>query len=237
MRSTYSVARVLTLALALFSFFPLTGVAQDADQPTNAPAHLSFVDGSATLEREGQAETAVSGMPFVPGRSPADDPRPRGSPLRRRQRARRRRVHRPSNCRIERCSAWRRDASCSPSSGVNDPANAIRYQIDTPSASATTDGPGEYRIGLLNGRGELETELAVFRGYATLATDVGSTAVRAGERSLARDTLAPSQPLIFNSARFDAFDRWASARRDARLGTASSQIPAARSSRVQQHLR
>ena len=67
MRSTYSVARVLTLALALFSFFPLTGVAQDADQPTNAPAHLSFVDGSATLEREGQAETAVSGMPFVPG--------------------------------------------------------------------------------------------------------------------------------------------------------------------------
>ncbi len=106
--------------------------------------------------------------------------------------------------------------------GVNDPANAVRYQIDTPSASAATDGPGEYRVALMNGRGALETELAVFRGYATLATDVGSTAVRAGERTLARDDLAPSQPLPFNSARFDAFDRWASARRDARAGTTST---------------
>jgi hypothetical protein len=106
--------------------------------------------------------------------------------------------------------------------GVNDPGNAVRYQIDTPPAAAATDGPGEYRVAITNGRGETETELAVFRGYATLATDIGSTAVRAGERTLARDALAPSQPLPFNSARFDAFDRWASARRDARLGTASS---------------
>ncbi len=71
----------------------------------------------------------------------------------------------------------------------------------------------------------------MFRGYATLVTDVGSTAVRAGERTLARDTLAPSQPLLFNSARFDAFDRWASARRDARLGTRLDAVPAARSLR------
>ena len=49
---------------------PLTGVngsAQDSDQPTQSPAHLAYVDGAATLEREGQTETAVSGMPFVPG--------------------------------------------------------------------------------------------------------------------------------------------------------------------------
>ena len=222
MRSTYSAARVLTLALALFSFFPLTGVAQDADQPTNAPAHLSFVDGSATLEREGQAETAVSGMPFVPGdrlqttRGRVEVLFTDGSALA---------VDEFTTIELQDRALLRMGTGrlLLTVSGVNDPANALRYQIDTPSASVSTDGPGEYRIGLLNGRGELETELAVFRGYATLVTDVGSTAVRAGERSLARDTLAPSRPLIFNSARFDAFDRWASARRDARLGTASSQ--------------
>ena len=222
MRSTYSVARVLTLALALLSFFPLTGVAQDADQPTNAPAHLSFVDGSATLEREGQTETAVSGMPFVPGdrlqttRGRVEVLFADGSALA---------VDEFTTIELQDRALLRMGTGrlLLTVSGVNDPANAIRYQIDTPSASASTDGPGEYRIRLLNGHGELETELAVFRGYATLVTDVGSTAVRAGERSLARDTLAPSRPLIFNSARFDAFDRWASARRDARLGTASSQ--------------
>src|SRR5918995_434793 len=50
-----------------------------------------------------------------------------------------------------------------------------------------------------------------------------STAVGAGERTLARDLLAPSHPLPFNAARFDAFEQWVATRRDARLGTASAQ--------------
>jgi hypothetical protein len=194
---------------------------QDVAQATAAPPHLAFVDGSATLEREGQAETAVSGMPFVPGdrlqttRGRIEILFADGSTLAVDEFT----VIELQDLTIVRLTAGRLLLTVA---GVNDPAAAQRYQIDTPAASASTDGPGEYRIALMNGRGTLETELAVFRGYATLATDVGSTAVRAGERTLARDLYAPSHPLPFNSARFDAFELWAAARRDARLGTASA---------------
>jgi hypothetical protein len=194
---------------------------QDADQATVAPAHLAIVDGAGTLEREGQVETAVSGMAFVPGdrlqttRGRAEVLFPDGSALA---------IDEFTTIELQDRGLLRLTAGrvLLTVPGVNDPANAADYQIDTPAGSATTDGPGEYRIALLNGNGPLEAELAVFRGYATLGTDVGSTAVRAGERTLARDALAPSVPLPFNSARFDAFDRWATARRDARLGTAST---------------
>ena len=107
-------------------------------------------------------------------------------------------------------------------SGAEDPASAIRYQVDTPVASTSTDGPGEYRVALLSGPAGLEAELAVLRGLASIRTEQGSTSVRAGERSLARDLEAPSFPQVFNSARFDAFDRWSALRRDARTGTAQS---------------
>ena len=222
MGPTFSAVRAIAPALTLLLLSSVDGSAQDADQSTSAPAHLAFVDGAATLEREGRAETAVSGMPFVPGdrlqttRGRIEVLFPDGTALA---------ADEYTTIELQDQDLLRMMAGRAllTVAGVNDPAKAVRYQIDTPSASVATDGPGEYRVALLNGRGFLETELAVFRGYATLATDVGSTAVRAGERTLARDQLAPSQPLLFNSARFDAFDRWASARRDARLGTTSSQ--------------
>jgi FecR protein len=221
MGSVSSVARVFALTQTLLLLTCVNGSAQDSDQTTQSPAHLAYVDGAATLEREGQTETAVSGMPFVPGdrlltmRGRIEVLFSDGTALA---------IDEYTTIELQDGALLRMMAGRVMLTvvGVNDPANAVRYQIDTPSASAATDGPGEYRVALMNGRGALETELAVFRGYATLATDVGSTAVRAGERTLARDDLAPSQPLLFNSARFDAFDRWASARRDARAGTTST---------------
>jgi hypothetical protein len=222
MRSSFSIARVFAVTQALLLLTCVHGWAQDSSQPGRSPAHLAYVDGAATLEREGQTETAVSGMPFVPGdrlvttRGRIDVLFTEGTSLA---------IDEYTTIELQDRALLRMMAGRALLTvvGVNDPGNAVRYQIDTPSASATTDGPGEYRVALMNGRGELETELAVFRGFATLATDVGSTEVRAGERTLARDNLAPSQPLLFNSARFDAFDRWASARREARLGTTSTQ--------------
>jgi hypothetical protein len=212
---------VFASALVLLFSHALNGFAQDAAQ-TPAPAHLAYVDGVATLEREGEVETAMSGMPFVPGdRLQTKGGRievlfPEGTALA---------VDEYTTIEMQDRSLLRMAAGrvFLTVAGVKDPANAVRYQIDTPSASAATDGPGEYRVATMNGRGAAETELAVYRGYATLETDIGSTAVRAGERTLARDLLAPSQPLLFNSARFDAFDSWARARRDARLGTTSTQ--------------
>ena len=222
MGSSVSMARAAAFAIGVFFLNSVNGAAQDAPaRSTPVPAHLAYVDGTATLERDGQVETAVSGMPFVPGdrlqttRGRVEVLFPDGSSLA---------VDEFTTVELQDRALMRMPAGrvLLTVAGVNDPGNAVRYQIDTPPAAATTDGPGEYRVAMMNGRGETETELAVFRGYATLATDIGSTAVRAGERSLARDALAPSQPLPFNSARFDAFDRWASARRDARLGTTSS---------------
>ena len=107
--------------------------------------------------------------------------------------------------------------------GSSDPSRTVRYQIDTPVASATTNGPGEYRVALLSAPGGPEIELAVFRGSTSLSTEHGSTTAGAGERTLARDLAAPSYPFPFNSARFDAFDRWLTQRREARLGTRSAQ--------------
>jgi hypothetical protein len=106
--------------------------------------------------------------------------------------------------------------------GANNPSGAIRYQIDTPVASAMTDGAGEFRVALLSEPSGLEIELAVLRGSAALTTERGTMRVHAGERSLARDNEAPMQPQAFNSARFDAFDLWSAARRSARMGSAAS---------------
>jgi len=66
MGPTCLMARAVVPATVLFVLNAVSGFAQDAAR-TPAPAHLDYVDGTATLEREGQAETAAPGMPFVPG--------------------------------------------------------------------------------------------------------------------------------------------------------------------------
>jgi hypothetical protein len=207
-------------ATALLLTAPHGALAQDPAQ-TTAPPHLAFVDGHATLERDGQAESATPGVPLIPGdrlrteRGRLEILFPDGSALD---------VDEFASIEIQSPTLMRltQGRLILTVAGVSDPANAVRYQIDTPAAAAFTEGPGEYRVALLSAPGGPETELAVFRGTATLATETGSTTVRAAERSLARDLMAPSYPLPFNSARFDAFERWAAARRDARLGTASA---------------
>jgi hypothetical protein len=104
--------------------------------------------------------------------------------------------------------------------GAGDPRSAASYEIDTPNATARTNGPGEYRVAVETTD---DTELVVYRGQASLETDRGSMPVRAGERSLARLDEFPSAPQRYNSARFDAFDEWAAAQRNARVGTTSAQ--------------
>jgi hypothetical protein len=204
-------------AVALLLAWPAVLGAQDAPPPP----HIAFVEGGASLDREGQTQPATAGVPFLIGD-------------RLRTAAGRVEVLFPDGSALE-VDQYSTIEVLSPTllratggrvmlivAGAEDPASAVRYQIDTPVASASTDGPGEYRVALLSGPTGLEAELAVLRGFGSLSTERGSTPVRAGERSLARDLEAPSFPQIFNSARFDAFDRWAALRRDARMGTAQS---------------
>ena len=117
--------------------------------------------------------------------------------------------------------------------GAANPAAALRYQIDTPSSSVSTEGPGEYRVAVASFPSGTETELSVLHGYAVIATDRDSVRVRSGEQSTARSGFAPSFPRSFNAARYDEFDQWADQRREERMGYAgasrSAQIPPRRS--------
>ena len=183
------------------------------------PAHIAVVDGGATVERDGLVQPAASNAPFVPGdrlrtsRGRVELLFPDGSALD---------VDEESTVDLQgpaliRLSSGRLILTVT---GANDPAAATPYQIDTPAATAQTDGPGEYRIAVLDDRGT-ETELIVRRGFASLTTDQSAMSLGAGERGVARDGVGVSAAR-FNSARADAFDLWAATERDARL-TATSQ--------------
>src|SRR5918998_4744116 len=85
---------------------------------------------------------------------------------------------------------------------------AGRLQVDTPAGSVRITRSGEFRVSVFEENGVPEIEVAVIRGAADLFTDTGSVSIGAGGRALARQGEAPSQPMTFNSARWDAFDRW-----------------------------
>jgi hypothetical protein len=215
---SWSVASV-ALSVALLS--PAALVRGQELQPDQAPAHLAYVDGAASLDREGATEPATAGVPFVPGDRLRTD-------------SGRAEILFPDSSVLD-IDQFTSIDLLSPTlirvtegrilltvAGTANPAAAVRYQIDTPTASATTEGPGEYRVALVAGPGGDETELAVVRGLAALTTERGSINLRAGERSLAPANSSPSYPQIFNSARHDAFTLWADRRRLDRTRTTTS---------------
>jgi hypothetical protein len=188
----------------------------------DTPAHVVLIDGTAVLEREGRAEDLHAGVSLLQGdRIKTAVGRveilfPDGSAL-----------HLDEYTQVDFLSdSLARALSGRVTvllAGAADAQREVRYQVDTPGGVVRMLTPGEFRVGLLDsasGRGR-EVVLEVVRGEAELRTDQGSVSVRAGERSVARDGYAPSFPLLFNSARLDAFDVWTEQRRDARLGRTS----------------
>ncbi len=187
-----------------------------------APPHIALVDGQATITHDGEADPAASNIPLVPGDSIDTSG------------AGRLEILCPDGTTLDLDQYSRLDV-LSPTlfrllegrmlltvAGADNPSQAIRYQVDTPVASAETEGPGEYRLSALTYREGPGAELAVVRGDATFWTEQGSVAVAAGERSFARDQEAPSYAVAFNSARFDAFDRWTQSIHDARTTSATA---------------
>jgi hypothetical protein len=181
------------------------------------PAHVAFVDGTAVLERDGQPDSAPANMPLLAG----DRVRTQagrveilfadGSTL-----------HLDSNTTVD----FQSDELVRLLEGrirltIPGPDRAVSYRIDAPSAWVTIRQPGEYRLTMTRD----EVELAVLRGAAELGNDSGRTPLRAGERAFARLSVAPSYAYVFNSAAWDAFDRWSEARRDERLGASTQYLP------------
>lgn len=209
----------LTVMAFACAFAPAAS-AQDA-ATTEAPPHVAVVDGTATLDREDGVEPATPGMPLVPGdRLRTESGRveilfPDASALA---------VDEYSIIDLQAPALVRVTGGrvILVVAGAARPESAGRFQIDTPAASINTYGPGEYRVSVSGPDGG-QTELAVVRGAASLATEGGSTPLRAGERSVASIGALPFSPQYFNSARFDAFDLWAVRRRDERLSSTSAQ--------------
>ncbi len=211
-------ALLLAIVLWLFGSAPR---AQDL-QSEVSPAHVAVVEGAASLTRDSERDEVIMGSLLVPGdRIRTDRGRveilfPDGSALDLDEFTSLELIS-PTRFRV---TEGRLLLSVP---GAARPSEAVRFAIDTPSASAETYGPGEYRLSMLTSPSGLQTELAVIRGSAALINDRGTMPLRSAERSLAWDGSAPSFPQTFNSARFDAFDRWAGALREDRLSRLSSQ--------------
>jgi hypothetical protein len=186
--------------------------------PADPPAHISVVDGSAVLERDGRSESAPTSMPLLAG----DRVRTQGG-----------RVeilfadgstlHLDANTLVD----FQSDEVVRLLNGrvrlnIAGTQRSVAYRVDAPSAWVQIATPGEYRVTVSN---DNEIELAVLRGEAELVNEDGGTSLGAGERAFARLGARPSSAYVFNSAAWDAFDTWSEARRSARLGVTAEYLP------------
>ena len=216
----------LTLALTLF-VCPFASASQP-EPSADPPAHVSLVEGTATLEREGRAENPLN-MPLLSGdRLKTADGRVEvlfadGSTLH---------LDRSTTIDVQ-SDVLVRLINGRVRLNILSRTRPVDYRVDSPSGSARITQPGEYRLAILHAstgpgagdRDEAQLELAVLRGAAEIFTEQGTTPVRAGERAYASAGLAPSYAYAYNSANWDAFDRWSEGRRDARLGVSAQYLP------------
>ncbi len=211
------VARLFGATLLLT--FATAAAAQDVS--SEPPAHVSYVDGGAVLERNGQADASPENMPILAGdRVRTEAGRVEilfvdGSTL-----------HLDAHTIVD----FQSDELVRLLDGrvrlsIPGPDRQVNYRIDAPAASVNIDSPGDYRVSVLPTDREPEVELLVLRGAAELVNDQGRTPLRAGQRAAARGNAAPSYAYAFNSASWDAFDRWSEARRNQRLAVSTQYLP------------
>ncbi|CAN5836710.1 FecR domain-containing protein [soil metagenome] len=191
------------------------------DAAINAPAHISLSEGVVTLERDGRVDDSPGSMPLLSGdriltkAGRAEILFADGSTLH---------VDRDTTLDLQsdelvRLLEGRLRLS------IPGPARSVNYRIDAPHAWLQIDEPGDYRVALVRNSNRDEFEAAVLRGTAALINEDGRTALRAGERAFARADAAPSYAYAFNSASWDAFDRWSEDRRNERLGLSAQYLP------------
>ena len=163
--------------IAAVACLPAAALAQSVDRlgaaPSNAevqppqpepeipaPAHVSHVEGTASIEREGRAETSPLNMPLLSGdRLKTSDGRVEvlfadGAAL-----------HLDNRTTVD----FQSDDLARLIEGrlrlnIPGPARSVAYRIDSPAGSVRISQPGEYRIALVRGDKETQLELAVLRG-------------------------------------------------------------------------
>jgi len=188
------------LLLVALLLGPLDLAAQSIETPT---AHVAYVEGAATLEREGFAEPLDSGTPLADGD-------------RLRTAAARLEIFFTDGSTLYVDESSTLDllapGSLRLTTGILafEVSTGAPYQVDTPAGSVQLAAPGEYRIEVRTSR-ENPVPLmmvAVAHGAAELASDIGRVALAAGEGSAVRAGELPDFPMRINTASADAFGWW-----------------------------
>jgi len=217
----YVLAPFAATLLLLCVVTPAASQPPATSESFSAPAHISFVEGAVTLERDGRIDDAPGSMPLLSGD-------------RLRTRAGRAEILFADGSTLH----LDRDTTLDLQSdelvrliegrlrlSIPGPARGVSYRIDAPHAWLQVAEPGEYRASFVRTSNRDEFEAAVLRGSADLINEDGQTTLRAGERAFARADVAPSYAYVFNSAAWDAFDRWSEERRSDRLGLSTQYLP------------
>jgi Family of unknown function (DUF6600)/FecR protein len=189
------------------------------------PAHMSIVEGTAMLERDGRAQTAVVNAPILAGdRIRTRDGRVEvvfadGSTID---------VDQSSTADFLSDSLLRLIAGrvrlqiARGGDAYGAIATPLEYRVDTQAGSITILMTGEYRVAVISTASGPEVEVAVWHGAAEVGNGTGRTVVRAG--TLARaGTGTQIVAERFNVATPDNFDQWTSDEHDVRVAAESTQ--------------
>jgi hypothetical protein len=159
------------LALSAPAGFAQSDLVQQPSGPP--PPHLALIEGRAFIDRDGRSDPATENLPLLDGdRLRTTDGRlevvlPDGSLLH---------VDRDTTVDVLAADLLRllHGRVYVIVRGARDPQRAVRYQVDAPVASVQTGGPGEFRVWAAETTSGREVELAVFRGWATIASSAGA---------------------------------------------------------------
>lgn len=206
------------LAAAAAGLLLLASTAAFAQTDTQAPAHLSLVEGEAVIERGTEVEPASTNLVLVAGdRLRTDQGRVElllgdGSALHVDERS----TVDLNSPQVFRLLEGRLIV-------LADQAAAGSLQIDTRAASVRILSEGEYRLSIFGDGQQTGLDVAVVRGEAEVAAAGGSTQVYTGTMVSVREGEAPTWPARFNSAEADAFVAWSEALTDSRRGSRSAE--------------
>ncbi|HEX5215750.1 MAG TPA: DUF6600 domain-containing protein [Vicinamibacterales bacterium] len=192
--------------------------APDAWADDDIPAHVSVVDGNATLERDGRIEVALENTLLLAGDRLRTD-RGRVSIL----------YADGSSLDIDQFSSvdLLSESLLRLNSGrirlaVVRVTLAQPLRVDGAGATAWIQQPGEYRVSLGDPRATtVELTLATLRGSAELVSSAGRTLLRGGTAAATTANTAPTAPWTINVSATDEFDRWSEEQRNARSGSQS----------------
>ncbi len=221
----------LLILLALVASNSARVQAQQPDPGPAPSAHVAFVDGLATIERDGEVESVEAGMPLVDGdRLETSSGRLEllfddNSTLYVDEFSRLDLL----SARFLRLTTGRLTFEVSAERGI---LSGVLYEVDTPAASVAVNTPGEYRIlaeedrartvGVPGAAEPTVTTVDVIRGSVQLTSDTGRTNLRAGEQSVVRNGEPPGLPVRFNSAQWTPFSHWIEFRRSDRRDVSAS---------------